>query len=425
MGRCHTTKPALETIAISLTVSRRDDHTGARRLTFRRSAQNRVVAGVAAGLAERWGLDPAMVRAAFVALCAAGGAGVIAYLLAWAISAEPQPQTAATPPRTLTPAAYRRRVIGLLCIVAGALLVLRDVGLWFGDRLAWPLVLGVLGSAVIWMRSDERERWARLAGRDTFLGSRAATVRIVAGGLLVAAGMGVFLAGNQVFSATGEALVAMAVTASGILLILGPWVFRLARQASDDRRERIRSEERAEMAAHLHDSVLHTLALIQRSGAASPDVVSLARTQERELRAWLQGQPPPAEAQTLGGAVEAMAARVEQMHHVAVESVVVGDCAVDERVRALLMATQEAAVNAARHSGAAKVDVYVEVEGDKVTAFVRDRGRGFDPDVVPQDRRGIRESIVGRLRRSGGSAAVSSAPGEGTQVQMQVARESS
>jgi phage shock protein PspC (stress-responsive transcriptional regulator)/two-component sensor histidine kinase len=384
-----------------------------------------VLAGVAAGLAETWDVDVVLLRAAFLALCAAGGAGVLLYLLAWAISADPA-ATGATwaRPRALSPAQRQRRLIGLGCIVLGLLLVLRGIGLWFGDRLVWPLALGILGSAVIWVRSDDRERWARLGMRGAFAGGRTATVRISVGALLVAGGMAAFIAGNQVLSAAGEAVLATAVTAGGIVLILGPWLFRVWREAADDRRERIRSEERAEMAAHLHDSVLHTLALIQRSGSAPADVVAMARTQERELRAWLQGRPLPSDqAETLSGAMESVAGRVERTHHVAVESVVVGDCPVDERVRALVLATQEAAVNAARHSGELKVSIYVEADGDGVTAFVRDRGRGFDAVTVPEDRRGIRESIVGRLRRHGGTATITSALGEGTQVQMHVDRE--
>jgi phage shock protein PspC (stress-responsive transcriptional regulator)/two-component sensor histidine kinase len=382
---------------------------------FRRSAQNRVVAGVAGGLARAWDVDVVLVRAAFVALAVAGGAGVLLYLLAWTMSAEPA--TVDAPPRRLSSdAARQRRLLGLACVVLGVLVICRDVGLWFGDRLVWPLVLGILGSAVIWVRGDMR---------GAFGGGRTAVVRIAVGALLVAGGMAAIVVGNPLGNATVQAVLAMAVTAGGLLLILGPWLFRVWREAAEDRRRRIRSEERAEMAAHLHDSVLNTLALIQRSRDASPDVVAMARTQERELRAWLQGRTLPSEeAQTLGEAIEGVAARVERDHAVAVESVVVGDCALDERVRALVAAVQEAAVNAARHSGEAKVSIYVEVDGARITAYVRDRGRGFEPAQVQADRRGIRESIEGRLQRHGGSAAVSSAPGDGTQVELQVERDS-
>ena len=83
----------------------------------------------------------------------------------------------------------------------------------------------------------------------------------------------------------------------------------------------------------------------------------------------------------------------------------VGDAAMDEAMRALVAAISEATLNAASHSGAAEVSVYVEVEADAVTAFVRDHGSGFDPDAVPADRRGIADSIVGphaAPRRHGG-----------------------
>jgi len=416
------------------TTARRDEAPPARRQqrglrvpTFPRSTDGRVLVGVAGGLASASDVDVVLVRAAFLALCAAGGAGVVLYLLAWAISEEPAPAGVTVRPRlVLSPVARQRRLAGLACVVLGLLIVLRDVGLWFGDRLVWPLVVGILGSAVIWVRSDDRERWARLGVRGAFRSGRAATPRIAAGAVLVAGGMAAFLVGNQVFNAAGEAVLAMAVTAGGIVLILGPWIFRVWREAADDRRERIRGEERAEVAAHLHDSVLNTLALIQRSGGAPPEVVSMARTQERELRAWLQGRPLPSEeAETLSAAIEGVAARVERAHHVAVESVVVGDCPLDDRVRALTLAVQEAAVNAAKHSGVSRLSIYVEVDGDGVTAYVRDRGRGFDPDGVSLDRRGIRESIVGRLGRHGGAATVTSTPREGTEVQMHVRRDSS
>jgi signal transduction histidine kinase len=177
------------------------------------------------------------------------------------------------------------------------------------------------------------------------------------------------------------------------------------------------------MAAHLHDSVLHTLALIQRADA-SPEVVGLARRQERELRAWLYRAPVPPEGR-LRPAVEAIATRVEQRHDVPVDIVVVGDAPLDDAGRALVDACQEAAFNAARHSGAPLVSVYVEVEPDELTGFVRDEGKGFDPDQVPTDRRGIADSIRGRIRRHGGTVTIISSPGEGTEVQLRLPRSQS
>jgi signal transduction histidine kinase len=174
------------------------------------------------------------------------------------------------------------------------------------------------------------------------------------------------------------------------------------------------------MAAHLHDSVLHTLALIQRADT-SPEVVSLARRQERELRAWLYWPPVPPEGR-LRPAVEAIATRVEQLHDVPVDVVVVGDAPLDAPARAMVDACQEAALNAARHSGAPLVSVYLEVEPEQLTGFVRDQGKGFDPEQVPPDRRGIADSIKGRMQRHGGSAAIISSPGEGTEVQLRLPR---
>ena len=198
----------------------------------------------------------------------------------------------------------------------------------------------------------------------------------------------------------------------------------MGRQLVDERSSRVRSEERAEMAAHLHDSVLQTLALIQRS-KAEREMVSLARTQERELRAWLYGRAPELAGVRLRDAIDSMAGRIERQHQVSVEAVVVGDAEMDERLRGLVNACAEAVANAAVHSGSTAISVYVEVEKDLVTAFVRDQGSGFDPAVVPADRRGIADSIVGRMERHGGTATVHSRPGAGTEVVLKLPRRAS
>jgi signal transduction histidine kinase/phage shock protein PspC (stress-responsive transcriptional regulator) len=384
-----------------------------------RSADDRVIAGVAAGLGERFGIDPVLVRTAFVVLATAAGAGVALYLLAWGLSHEPQPGEPA--PRRRPGGARSAVALGL--IVFGLLLVLREARIWFGDTLVWPVALAGAGFAVLWTRSDssDRARWAaarrRLPGNplEAVFAGRVSFVRVAVGALLVAAGMGAFLGGNEALAVLPTVLLAIGVTITGLALILGPWIVRLTRQLGEERRQRIRSEERAEVAAHLHDSVLHTLALIQRADAA-PEVTTLARRQERELRAWLYGRPDGSGGERLSDAIEAMADRVEQHHQVAVDAVVVGDRPMDEHARAIVQACQEAVVNAAKHSGSAQVSVYVEVEPEAITAFVRDQGKGFDPAAVPEDRRGIAESIRGRMRRHGGSATVASEPGEGTEV---------
>jgi signal transduction histidine kinase len=190
-----------------------------------------------------------------------------------------------------------------------------------------------------------------------------------------------------------------------------------------ERRERIRSQERSEVAAHLHDSVLQTLALIQRRADSAPEVLRLARSQERALRAWLYSRRDDSTGQqTLAGAVEAVAAEVETDHGVPVDVVTVGDCPVDERLNAVVRAAREAMVNAAKFAGVDHVDVFVEVEDGDVTVFVRDTGVGFDPDAVPDDRRGIADSVVGRMARHGGSGTVRSTPGDGTEVELHMAR---
>jgi signal transduction histidine kinase len=391
-----------------------------------RSRDNRVLLGVAGGIGERLGVDPLLIRVAFAVLAIAGGSGVALYLLAWAFSIEPDSDGARDQP-VRPPSARLAFATGL--IVLGTMLLLREIGLWFGDRLVWPIALAAAGSAIIWARSDDRDRarWviagARIPGNpvEALFTGRVGLVRIAGGGLLVASGLALGFANTGAdLAAALDALAGVAVTVIGLGLIFGPWAARLINQLAEERRGRIRSEARAEMAAHLHDSVLHTLALIQRADA-SPEVAALARRQERELRAWLYRAPVPPEGR-LRPAVEAIATRVEQRHNVPVDVVVVGDAPLDEAGRALVEACQEAALNAARHSGAPLVSVYVEVEPDELSGFVRDEGKGFDPDQVPTDRRGIADSIRGRIRRHGGSVTILSAPGEGTEVQLRLPR---
>lgn len=396
-----------------------------------RSSDNRVFAGVAGGLGERLGVDPALVRAALVVLALAGGTGVVVYLVAYALAAEPPSPGTASASRHLRrePTSTSTKAFGL--IVFGALLILRDLGLWFGDPLVWPIALAAVGWAVIWGRGDEagRARWGRLAGwlpgnpvQSIFAPGRVSLLRLLSGGFLVAVGMTLLLAAFQAVQ-LGGVIPAVLITLTGAALVLGPWISRLGREVSEERRERIRSEERAEMAAHLHDSVLQTLALIQRSTDAR-ETAALARAQERELRAWLYGRGVGHEENLLSSAVESLAGRVEQLHHVKVEVVVVGDGPVDARARAVVRAVGEAVHNAAKHSGAEVVSVYVESAADGLHAYVTDEGKGFDPAHVPGDRRGIADSIIGRIQRHGGSAAISSEIGEGTEVHVFVPRNS-
>ena len=405
----------------------------ASRVGFSRSARDRLVAGVAGGIAERIDVDPTVIRLAFVVLAFAGGFGVVLYLFGWLVGADPAPASATSDgSEPARPATEARKVVSIGMIVAGMLLLLREAGLWLGDAVVWSVGLAAFGSAILWTRTDEsgRARFARIASRLPRSPAQAMSGRskgrLFVGALLVIAGMATFLAANTSLSALRNVTFAILVTAVGLGLVLGPWIYDLIRQLSTERRERIRSQERSEVAAHLHDSVLQTLAMIQR--APTPQEMSaLARGQERELRAWLYGRSATVSggSETLSVAVDQMAARVERMQRVAVESVVVGEAPMDDRMRALIDATGEATVNAARHSGAAMISVYVEIEEDAARVYVRDEGAGFDPGAVAADRRGISESIAGRMERNGGTATITSAPGEGTEVRLVMPRRAS
>jgi signal transduction histidine kinase len=403
-----------------------DEGTRPPKSRFVRSRDDRVIAGVAGGLGEHFGLDAVILRVAFVALAAAGGAGLLVYLFLWAISAEP-----GSSPALPLQGRATRRTLGIAFIVLGSLILLRQAGVWFGDALVWPIALTAIGFAISWARSEDEggSRWTRMTSRfpgssmESLFGGRTSLLRLAMGGLLIATGLGVFLAANNSF-ATGNVLLAVIVTAAGLSLVIGPWVWRLARQLAEERRERIRSQERAEVAAHLHDSVLQTLALIQHSNAPR-EAAGLARSQERELRAWLYGRGPASDGNRLSTAIDEMAGRIEQLQHVTIEAIVVGDSSLDDRLRAMVKACGEATLNAARHSGVDEISVYVEVEKERITAYVRDQGSGFSLDSVPPDRRGVSDSIIGRMHRNGGSATIISEPGSGTEVQLQLPRDHS
>ncbi|MGH2687020.1 MAG: sensor histidine kinase [Actinomycetota bacterium] len=240
--------------------------------------------------------------------------------------------------------------------------------------------------------------------------------------ILVAVAVGVFLAANDVVGAARPVLAAIAAMVAGLGLIFGPWIWRLTNELVEERRQRIRADERAELARMVHDSVLQTLTLIQRNASDPVEVSKLARRQERELRSVLYGMGS-ADGESVKAAAARAAAEVEDLHGVPVEVVTVGDCPLDDRTTALVLAAREALVNAAKFSGASTLSLYAEVEPERVTIFVRDRGKGFDPAMVPDDRRGIAESIKGRVERHDGTAVLRTAPGEGTEWELSLTRE--
>jgi signal transduction histidine kinase len=392
---------------------------GAPRPRLERSRSDRVIAGVAAGIGHHLGIEPFFVRFAFVALSLALGFGVVVYLLAWLLA--PQEAVDATrPPRArilIRPTIGQ--ALGGALILAGVLLLLAVSGFWFGETLAWPVSLAAIGFAILWARSAEerRGRWPL----DAVLTGRVSLVRLVIGVLLIVGAMAIILGYNSSLELAGPMVLAALVAIGGLGLILGPWAWNIGRDLIEERSQRVRTEARAEMAAHLHDSVLQTLALIQRSPEPR-EMVTLARTQERELRAWLYGRAPALAGARLRDAIDAMAGRVERDQQVRVEAIVVGDADLEEHARALVSAVGEATLNAARHSGSTEVSVYVEVEDDAISAYVRDHGAGFDPAKVASDRRGIADSIIGRMERHGGTAQVNSRPGGGTEVVMHLPR---
>jgi signal transduction histidine kinase len=396
---------------------------------LRRDPERGLVAGVAAGIARRLGIDPIIVRVAFVATSVAGGAGLAVYVLAWALM--PAAEHAQTPVERIADRRDTWLVLaGTACLGLAALLLLREWGLWFSDQFVWPVILVAAGGTLIWRQSTAppeegaaaAPRLPRVPSPPALRLPADAVGRAFVGAALVVGGGLVFLWLNNALQPARDVLLAVVVVVIALTLILAPWWLRLVRGLSEERAERIRSQERAEVAAHLHDSVLQTLALMQRRVDDPREVAALARRQERELRAWLNGRRPLGEADTVATALEATAAEVEEAHGVPVEVVAVGDAPLDKRGEALVAAAREALVNAAKFAGATPVALYAEVEPERIEVFVRDRGPGFDPERVPADRRGVRESIVGRMERHGGRAVVHSALGEGTEVELVMKR---
>ena len=379
-----------------------------------RPRSGRLLAGVAAGTAAHLRQDPLVVRVAFVAL-ATTGIGVVAYGLLWltmpvaAPGEEPEPGAV-----QLGATTGRRQLFILVLLGLAAFVFLGQVAQWSG-ALALPLILVAVGLGVIWRQLDTDRtldvpgvRWA-LAG----------------GVLLAAGGVVLLLATTGQLAAARNGFAATLVILTGVVLATAPLWRRLLDSRAEERTARIRSEERAAVAAHLHDSVLQTLALIQRHTDDQQAVSRLARSQERELRAWLYDPMVVREGGTWAGLVAGMVAEVEADHSLVVDPVVVGDAPVDDALAGLGAATREALVNVAKHSGVTAADLYTEVTPERVSVFVRDRGKGFDPGTVPDDRRGLRDSVSGRLGRLGGTAEVRSAPGEGTEVELVLPRTAS
>jgi signal transduction histidine kinase len=346
-------------------------------LRFEASEDNRIVAGVCGGLAATIGVDATLVRLVFALLALAGGAGILLYL-------------------ALMVYADGRVAIGAPLVAAAAALLLLAVGL---------SVTAVVGVSLV------------VAGLATIL-LRGGSIR--PGGRLPLPGVFLLVLGACIFLGRGGAsfsLVAPGSLIGALVLVVGPWVWQLAGEHTD----RIRLEERAEVAARIHDSVLQTLALVQRHANDPTRVAAVARRQERELRRWLYGGGFGS-ATTLSDALAEAATDVEELHGVRIELASAGDAPLDESVTQLVLAAREAMTNAAKFSGAEEISVYEETNDATISVFVRDRGVGFDRAAVPTDRRGLSESIEGRMERAGGTATVNAVPGEGVEVELSLAR---
>jgi signal transduction histidine kinase len=307
----------------------------------------------------------------------------------------------------VTTSTRRRDALAGVSVLVGILLLVQDLGPRL-PAVTLPALLAAAGAALVWGGGSTltaRPLWLALG-----------VTLILAGGAAV-----LFTTGE--LRTVGRSAAAAAVLLAGAGLVAGPWLGRVARDLAEERRERIRSQERAAVATHLHDGVLQTLALIQKRADDTRAVRSLARHQERELRDWLYGAAgTSAEGETVAGLLRRELADVEDHYGVRLDAVLVSDARLDEAGRALVAAGREAALNAARHAGVEVVDVYLEAEADRLSLFVRDRGRGFDPAAVPPDRRGLTDSIRGRVHRHGGTADIRSVPGQGTEVEISVPR---
>lgn len=365
-----------------------------------RPQHRRVIGGVAAGIAEHTGIPVVVVRALFVVAGLFYFVGVVAYLVLWRFlplqeSDEPQEKT--------------DLVQGISLLMLGVASVMLLEATRFGLPILFDLPIGiaVIGVAIVWRQLDDAPQ------RST----SQTVAQFLIGFAVLATAAVYFLTQNNDLSLLVEAFGVVVVATVGLTIILGTWVTRVIAQLGAERAERSKAEARAEIAAHLHDSVLQTLVLLQKNAANKNAVSTLARKQERELREWLYGSGSQA-IDSFAGLLKTTAAEVESDYGVVIEVVIVGDGEVDERRFALIQALREAMVNSAKHAKVNRIDVYAEISEDGVESFVRDRGVGFDQDEVAKGRHGISHSIFERMKRHGGEVRIESQVGEGTEVQI-------
>ncbi|WP_406832048.1 PspC domain-containing protein [Pedococcus sp. KACC 23699] len=395
----------------------------AARRVLTRPVEGKVIAGVSAGLAEHLGWSVRWIRALFVVLSFPTGAGLVAYVFLWALTPQSRGGLVEGQRRVMDPAApdaggpdqgsveatpeaerdaTRVLLVGGLMLALGLVVVAQNAGLNARLGILLPLLVVAAGAVLAWSQLDERQR-GRWLGDGSGTG-RFSAARLVFGGVLALAGLVIMATRGRSLEAIWDIGAAVLAVLAGVALIAAPWGLSLWSDLRHEQAERARATERADIAAHLHDSVLQTLALIQRKADDPAAVTQLARAQERELRSWLYAGPADSDA-TLAAAVAEVAHEVEDLHGIPIDVVSTGDRPLDDGGLALSRAVREALLNAVRH-GAAPVSLYLEVGPSGVEAFVRDHGPGFELDEVPDDRLGVRQSILGRMDRHGGTARV-------------------
>ncbi|AHI19219.1 MAG: ATP-binding protein [Corynebacterium casei] len=375
-----------------------------------RASNGSVVAGVASGVSAHLNVDVLLVRLVFAVGSLASGVGLFVYASLWML----------TKPRDVQPVIgkFSERFAGKLprgtniaiiafAIVAPILFATLGAGLSLVALL--PMIIVAIGAVLAWRAYDRG------------LSGTTGIISVVSGAILVLAGvlfMSLSWQGNDSF---GAALLAVVLTLGGIGALVVPLGIRMWNQLTEQQAAKAASDERAEIASRLHDSVLQTLALIQKRADDPQEVARLARGQERELRSWLFGSEEKT-SQSVFAALDSACGEVEDMFGISIRPVTVGeDIPLTEATKLTVMAAREAMVNAGKHARVDSVDVYAEHLAGELSIFVRDRGDGFDSDAIPEDRHGIRDSIVERMSRIGGSAKIKSAPGEGTEVTLTIA----
>jgi signal transduction histidine kinase len=398
--------------------------------SLRRVKEGRIAGGVAAGISAKTGMSVTLIRVIFFLTAIITGFGLAIYVIAWLFLPATDENT-----NIASRAVGDLRGIALATVTASMMIVLlvfiSILGIGLFSSLSWPLVLAAAGLVLIWRNASPAEQATMQGFTQPLLGAAESGgrsrfgLRLLIAGLLLIIGLAV-LASEHDAVALLQPLAGLVLVIGAVAALCGPWWLRVMRDLVVERQARIRAEERADIAARVHDSVLQTLALIQRRADSPQQVIQLARAQERELRSWLfDGRAPGSMdgmAATFAAAIRRIQQDVEAQHGVAIEAVTVGDCGIDDDLGALLAAAREATVNAAKWSGAQVVSLFAEVEPDEVSVFVRDRGRGFDPAAVPADRKGLAESVRARMERRGGCATVRSVLGEGTEVSLTMPR---